>query len=61
MDRLTKAEHFQKMAVRYEELAKFTQPACLSHFYRSYAGRYGLMAQEAYKRAWKRTPNACSC
>jgi hypothetical protein len=51
MDRLTRAEHFRKMAVRYEELAKVTLPACLSNFYRSYAVRYGLMAQEASERA----------
>jgi hypothetical protein len=51
MDRLTRAEHFRKMAVKYEELARFTQPACLSDFYRSYAVRYGLMAQEASERA----------
>jgi len=38
------------MAVKYEELAKFTQPPCLSDFYRSYAVRYGLMAQEASER-----------
>ncbi len=53
MDRLTRAEHFRKIAVRYEELAKFTQPACLSDFYRSYAVRYGLMAQEASERVEK--------
>jgi hypothetical protein len=53
MDRLTRAEHFRKMAVKYEELAKFTQPACLSDFYRSYALRYGLMAQEASEPAGK--------
>jgi hypothetical protein len=53
MDRLTRAEHFRKMAVKYEELARFTQPACLSDFYRSYAVRYGLMAQEASERAEK--------
>jgi hypothetical protein len=53
MDRLTRVEHFRKMAVRYEELAKFTQPAWLSDFYRSYAMRYGLMAQEASVRAEK--------
>jgi hypothetical protein len=35
------------MAIKYEELAKLTQPACLSDCYRSYAVRYGLMAQEA--------------
>src|ERR1700682_499261 len=54
MDRLTRAEHFRKMAVKYEELAKFTQPACLRDFYRSYAVRYGLMAQEASERAERR-------
>jgi hypothetical protein len=53
MDRLTRAEHFRKMAVKYEDLARFTQPACLSDFYRSYAMRYGLMAQEASERAEK--------
>ena len=51
MDRLTRAEHFRKMGAKYEELAKFTQPACLRDFYRSYAVRYGLMAQEASERA----------
>jgi hypothetical protein len=53
MDCLTRAEHFRKMAVKYEELARFTQPACLSAFYRGYAVRYGLMAQEASERAEK--------
>jgi hypothetical protein len=53
MDRLTRAEHFRRMAIKYEELAKLTQPACLSHFYRSYAALYGLMAQKASERAEK--------
>jgi hypothetical protein len=52
-DPLSKAEHYQKLAVKYRELAKFAQPAYLGDFYRGIAVRYAFMAQEASQRANK--------
>jgi hypothetical protein len=51
MDLSIRAEHFRKMATRYQELAELARPAGLSDFYRSYAVRYGVMAREASERA----------
>jgi hypothetical protein len=51
MDLSTRAEHFRKMATRYQELAEFARPPDLSHFCRSYAVRYGVMAREALEWA----------
>jgi hypothetical protein len=50
MDPLSRAEHFRKMAVRYEELAKLCPLPVLNNFYRSYAARYILMEREARMR-----------
>jgi hypothetical protein len=50
-DLLSKAEHYQKLAAKNHELAKFAQPAYLGDFYRSVAVRYAFMAQEASKLA----------
>jgi hypothetical protein len=50
-DHLSKAEHYQKLAAKNHELAKFAQPAYLGDFYRGVAVRYAFMAQEASKLA----------
>jgi hypothetical protein len=50
-DLLSKAEHYQKLAAKNHELAKFVQPAYLGDFYRGVALRYAFMAQEASKLA----------
>jgi hypothetical protein len=50
-DLLSKAEHYQKLAAKNHELAKFVQPAYLGDFYRGVAVRYAFMAQEASKLA----------
>jgi hypothetical protein len=60
MDLSTRAEHFRKMATRYQELAEFARPPDLSHFYRSYAVRYGVMAREASEWA-ERHPSQPYC
>jgi hypothetical protein len=44
-DHLSKAEHYQKLAAKNHELAKFAQPAYLGDFYRGVAVRYAFMAQ----------------
>jgi hypothetical protein len=60
MDLSTRAEHFRKMATRYEELAELARPAGLNDFYRNYAVRYGVMAREASERA-ERLPSQPEC
>jgi hypothetical protein len=50
-DLLSKAEHYQKKAEKYHELAKFARPTFLGDFYRGVAVRYVFMAQEMSKRA----------
>jgi len=52
-DLLRKAEHYQKLAAKNHELAKFALPAYLGDFYRGVAVRYAFMAQEAAKLAEK--------
>jgi hypothetical protein len=52
-DLLSKAEHYEKLAHKYHELAKVAQPAYLGDFYRGVAVRYVFMAQEVSKRAEK--------
>jgi hypothetical protein len=52
-DLWSKAEHYEKLAHKYHELAKVAQPAYLGDFYRGVAVRYVFMAQEVSKRAEK--------
>jgi hypothetical protein len=59
-DHLSKAEHYQKLAAKNHELAKFAQPAYLGDFYRGVAVRYAFMAQEASKLAEREVGSAAS-
>jgi hypothetical protein len=54
-DVVSRAEHYEKLAHKYHELAKVAQPAYLGDFYRGVAVRYIFMAQEASERAKKET------
>jgi hypothetical protein len=49
---LSRAEHYQKLALKYHDLGK-ARPAYLGDFYRGVAVRYALMAQEASERSKK--------
>src|SRR5258707_15366001 len=49
-DLLSRAEHYRKKAVKYDELAKVARPPYLGDFYRGVAVRYIFMAQEISKR-----------
>jgi hypothetical protein len=59
-DFLSKAEHYQKLAAKNHELAKFAQPAYLGDFYRGVAVRYAFMAQEASKLAEREVGSTAS-
>jgi hypothetical protein len=50
---LSKSEHYEKLAHKYHELAKYAQPNYLGDFYRGVAVRYVFMAQEVSTRAEK--------
>jgi hypothetical protein len=52
-DLVSRAEHYEKLAHKYHELAKVAQPAYLGDFYRGVAVRYIFMAQEVSERAKK--------
>jgi hypothetical protein len=45
-DSLNKADHFRKLADKYQVLAKLGRPAYLGDFYRRVATRYLLMAEK---------------
>jgi hypothetical protein len=44
MDTFVRADHFRKIAGRYEELAKLAQVPHIGDLYRKYAARYVRMA-----------------
>jgi hypothetical protein len=50
---LSRAEHYQKLALKYHDLGKSARPTYLGDFYRGVAVRYALMAQEASERTKK--------
>jgi hypothetical protein len=50
---LNRAEHYQRLALKYHDLGKSTRPTYLGDFYRGVAVRYALMAQEASERTKK--------
>jgi hypothetical protein len=49
MDDFVRAQHFQKIAARYEELAKLEQLPHVSDLYRTHAARYVRMAEQALR------------
>jgi hypothetical protein len=47
MDAFTRARHYEKIAARYQELAKLARLPYVSDLYLTYAARYERMAAEA--------------
>jgi hypothetical protein len=55
---LSRAENYQRLALKYHNLGKSVRPAYLGDFYRGVAVRYALMAQEASERSKKEAVRA---
>jgi hypothetical protein len=49
MGDFVRAQHFRKIAARYEELAKLEQLPYVSDLYRTHAARYVRMAEQALR------------